>query len=100
MVKIYWGPETIAVVNHTLSVDGVVLLVQCGVGGLGGVHRHTLAAQPGIVLGGALGIGGLLDGDVALMDLLVQAVELQVDLWGRLGAEGLGLLQNCVELRG
>lgn len=97
MVKIYWLVSEWAI-NCSLSVDGVVLLVQGDVGGLGVIDGQSLAAQPGIVLSGTLGISGLLDVNVALLELLVQAVELQVHLrWGLL-AESLGLLEDSVEL--
>lgn len=82
-----------------LSVDGGVFLIESNIGDLGLIDGESLAAQPGIVFGSTLGIGGLLDVDVTLLNLLVQAVELQIDLWGGLAAEGLGLFYNCVELQ-
>lgn len=82
-----------------LCVDGGVFLIECNIGGLGLIDSESLAAQPGIVFGSTLSIGGFLDVDVTLLNLLVQAVEFQIDLWWGLAAEGLGLFNNFLELQ-
>lgn len=85
--------------QQSLCIDGGVLLIERYVGSLGVLCGHALAAQPGLVFGRTLRIGGLLDVHVAGVDLLIEAVELQIDLWWGLAAEGLGLFANRLELQ-